>query len=339
MKLWLHDWLLRHWYGEWPIWVLIPSTWVFVILTTLRRGLYRVGILLPGSLPVPVIVIGNINIGGSGKTPFTLWLCRVLREAGYKPGIITRGYGGKSRRWPQLATADSDPREVGDEAVLLAGRSGVPVAVGQDRIAAATLLIERHKLDLILSDDGLQHYRLPRRVEIIMLDGRRGLGNGWRLPAGPLREAAGRLQEADFVVVKNGETLPDEAPADAVHMRLELTGAVSLADGSHRRLEDFAGQRVHAVAGIADPDQFFAALAAHGLRADGRALPDHAAPDPRALVFDDELPVFMTEKDAVKCKAMRLENHWYVTAEADIGDTDRARLLPDLITRLMHHPD
>jgi tetraacyldisaccharide 4'-kinase len=334
MMRWLHAWLLRRWYGSGPIWFLIPFNWLFVTLTTLRHGLYRLGILLPATLPVPVIVIGNLSVGGSGKTPCTLWLSLALREAGYRPGIITRGYGGNSRHWPRLVTPDNDAREVGDEAVLLARRSGVPVAAGSDRIAAAMLLIDQHRVNLILSDDGLQHYRLSRDIEIIMLDGVRGLGNGWRLPAGPLREPADRLQQATFVVVKTGATIPADIPNDVLIMQLELTEAVSLATGNHQSLADFAGRRVHAVAGIANPEQFFGALEACGLQVDGRSLPDHAIPDISDIMFDDALPVFMTEKDAVKCQAMRLENHWYVTAAARFSESDQARFMAGLSQRL-----
>lgn len=335
MMRWLHDRLLQHWYGGGPVWILIPFTWVFVVLTALRRSLYRIGILLPGTLPVPVIVIGNLAVGGSGKTPCTLWLGQALSEAGYRPGIITRGYGGKSGYWPRKVTPESNPREVGDEAVLLARRSGLPVVAGPDRIAAAMHLIEAEHVNLILSDDGLQHYRLPRDAEVIMLDGTRSLGNGWRLPAGPLREAAGRLRDAEFVVIKAGDAVPAVAPDQALLMHLELTEMVSLSTGARRPLTDFSGQHVHAVAGIADPGQFFAALTAHGLQVDGRALPDHAIPSPRNLMFGDQLPVLMTEKDAVKCRGMTLEYHWYVPAIACFNETDKIRLLSGLHRRLM----
>lgn len=330
MKRWLHAWLLRRWYGRRPVWLLIPFTWLFVPLAAFRRSLYRAGILLPATLPVPVIVIGNLNVGGSGKTPCTLWLARMLQQAGYKPGIITRGYGGNSRHWPRRVTPDSDPRETGDEAVLLARRSGVPVAAGPDRVAAAMLLIEQQQVDLILSDDGLQHYRLPRAVEVVMFDGRRGLGNGWRLPAGPLREPARRLQQADFVVIKASGTIAAGAPGDALSMRLELAEAISLSTGKPRALAEFVGQNVHAVAGIADPGQFFAALESLGLRVDGRTLPDHAVPELQDLIFDDDLPVLMTEKDAVKCRHLQLGNHWYVPAIAHFSETDKVRFLSGL---------
>ncbi|HET7921600.1 MAG TPA: tetraacyldisaccharide 4'-kinase [Gammaproteobacteria bacterium] len=337
MKRWLHDWLLRGWYGRRPIWLLTPLSVLFAILSGLRRSLYRTGILLPGALPVPVIVVGNISVGGSGKTPFTIWLAQSLREAGYHPGILTRGYGGKARTWPREVTADSTAQDVGDEAVLLARRTGVPVVAGPDRLAAAQLLIDRHPINVIVSDDGLQHYRLPRRVEIIMLDGQRGLGNRWCLPAGPLREPARRLRRCDFTVLKGGDSRPAGVPDAALNMQLALTGAVSLADGRVRDIGDFAAEPVHAVAGIADPTQFFAALVAQGLEVDGRALPDHAQPRPQDWRFGDAQAVLMTEKDAVKCKGMPLENHWYVTAEARFDPDVKQRLLAGIIARLSRH--
>jgi tetraacyldisaccharide 4'-kinase len=325
MKRWLHGWLLRRWYGKRPIWVLIPLSWLFIVLTSFRRALYRSGILLPDVLPVPVIVVGNISVGGSGKTPCTLWLAERFAAAGYRPGIITRGYGGHARSWPRLVSAESKAHEVGDEAVLLARRSGLPVAAGPDRVAAARLLVEKQRVDLILSDDGLQHYRLPRAAEVIMLDGTRGLGNGWRLPAGPLRESARRLRAAQFVVVKAGAGVPANIPTGACQMTLELGEPVSLADGSRRVLREFAGRRVHAAAAIADPEQFFDALNAGGLQVDGRALPDHADLSEPDLAFGDDLPVFVTEKDAVKCAHLKMENVWFVpaTARFDVGDEMR----------------
>lgn len=315
-------WLLRRWYSPHPIWLLIPLAWIFWLLSGLRRAFLR-----PATLAVPVIVVGNITVGGTGKTPFVIWLAAELQKRGHKPGIVTRGYGGDAST-PRRVQAGSDPKRVGDEAVLLARRSGVPVVAGRDRVAAAGLLLESGQVGVILSDDGLQHYRLPRRHEIVMLDGSRGLGNGWLLPAGPLRETETRLEGAQVIVkqVPGGAfTWPG-----ALCMGLKTDTVVSFQGGERRPLASFAKQAVHAVAAIGNPEQFFATLEAAGLKVDGRPLPDHAALTPDDISFGDELPVFMTEKDAVKCAGLDLPRHWYVDATAVISDADAARIMQDV---------
>ena len=319
-------WLLRAWYSRWPIWLFIPLAWLFWLLSTARRAAYALGILPVASVPAPVIVAGNISVGGTGKTPFVIWLAGELTRLGYKAGIVSRGYGGEMRREPVLATPDSEPAAAGDEAVLLARRTGLPVAVCRDRAAAANLLCSRYAIDVILSDDGLQHYRLPRDLEIALLDGERGMGNGWLLPAGPLRETEQRLNEVDLTVIKRTAAARFTWP-DAAYMQLSVVTAVSLSDGQRVPLARFAGQAVHALAGIGNPEQFFAALRAVGLEVEGQALPDHAHLVPADLQFPDERPVFMTEKDAVKCRSMTLARHWYVEAEAGFAAADRARIL------------
>ncbi|HEY1991289.1 MAG TPA: tetraacyldisaccharide 4'-kinase, partial [Gammaproteobacteria bacterium] len=221
-------WLLRRWYSPHPVWFLIPLAWVFWLLSNLRRMLLR-----PASLPVPLIVVGNITVGGTGKTPFVLWLADELKRRGRKPGIVTRGYCGDAAT-AEYVQPDSDPKRVGDETVLLARRSGVPVVAGRDRVAAAELLLQTAQVDVILSDDGLQHYRLPRCHEIVLLDGSRGLGNGWLLPAGPLRETEARLGGVQVVIkqVPGGAfTWPD-----AARMSLKTDTVVSLQDGARRPL-------------------------------------------------------------------------------------------------------
>jgi len=315
-------WLLRRWYSPHPVWFLIPLAWLFWLLSSLRRSAYALGIAQVATLPVPVVVVGNITVGGTGKTPFVIWLAQELRKRGHRPGIVTRGYGGDADT-PRRAESDSDPGLVGDEALLLARHSGAPVAVGRDRVAAAKLLPP--DVDLVLSDDGLQHYRLARQHEIVLLDGSRGLGNGWLLPAGPLRETEARL-EGPQVVIKGmpdgGFTWPD-----AARMRLKTDTAVNLKDGKRRSLNSFSTQRVHAIAAIGNPRQFFATLEAAGLHVDGRALPDHAIPGVADLEFPDDLPVFMTEKDAVKCKDSALSRHWYLEAAAEFDAADAALIL------------
>jgi tetraacyldisaccharide 4'-kinase len=318
-------WLLRSWYSPRPIWFLIPLSWLFWLLSVLRRAAYRMGVLRTARLPLPVVVAGNLSVGGTGKTPFVVWLALALAERGHKPGIVSRGYGGETRA-PMLVTADSDPVGVGDEAVLLARRSGMPVAICRDRAAAARFLAGRYALDVILSDDGLQHYRLPRDLEIALLDGERGLGNGWLLPAGPLRETERRLGDTAFVVVKRSGAAHFTWPG-AIYMPLKADTAVSLSDGRRVPLKDFAGHKVHAVAAIGNPGQFFAGLRAAGLLVEGHGFPDHARYLPQDLQFPGADPVFMTEKDAVKCGGMTLSRHWYVEASAEVSAPDRALIL------------
>lgn len=334
MRVSLHRWLLRGWYGPRPIWFLIPLSWLFVMLSTIRHLCYRLGIFRVTRLPVPVIVVGNITVGGTGKTPLVIWLSQVLRAQGYRPGIVTRGYGGKSAHWPLLVTPTTHATLVGDEAALLARATLLPVMVGPDRVAAAQQLLKEHDVNVMLSDDGLQHYHLGRDMQIVTLDGERGLGNGWRLPAGPLRESRSALNNVDMVVCKgrlpSGINLPSNTPV----MHLSLTEAVNLHDGAMQPLAKFRGRSVHSIAGIGHPEQFFAALAAEGIQIEAQTLPDHAGLTEKDLMFDDHKPVLMTEKDAVKCEGFDLPNHWYVRAQAEFSHEHAASILQVVQTRL-----
>lgn len=322
----LHQWLLRRWYGPRPIWFLIPLSWLFVMLSAVRRRCYRHGVFRVVHLPVPVIVVGNITVGGTGKTPLVIWLIGELRAQGYRPGIVTRGYGGQSPQWPLRVTSTTGVDVAGDEALLLARATGVPVMVGPDRVAAARKLLGECAVDVIVSDDGLQHYRLGRDLQIVTLDGERGLGNGWCLPAGPLRESAQRLRQTDMVVCKGRRPADIELPAETPIMRITLVEAVSLRDGTRQALSHFRGRSVHAVAGIGNPAQFFAALTAAGIQVEAQALPDHVKLLARDVSFDDHRPVLMTEKDAVKCERLHLPDHWYVPALAGFSPEHAAAI-------------
>ncbi len=336
--------------------LLRPLGGLYCTAASARAFLYATGILRRVELPVPVVVVGNISVGGTGKTPLLIWLAGTLAALGYRPGIVARGYGGASSEWPRDVSADSDPREVGDEPVLLARRTRCPVAVGPDRVAAARRLLERHGVGVLLADDGLQHYRLARTVEIAVVDGERGLGNGRCLPAGPLRERPARLARADAVVVNGGgadggerrsrEEGESEAPAGrlarlgvpavqppAIAARLETARVYSVADGREAALEDFAGRRVRALAGIGHPERFFAMLRRAGLEVVAQPLPDHA-PITAADLAPGPDPVLLTEKDAVKCRAFAPENVWCVTVDMRFEPAAAERLLARVLQKL-----
>src|SRR5690348_13862314 len=263
---------------------------------------------------VPVIVVGNIVAGGAGKTPLVIALVEGLLARGWKPGVVSRGYGGNATV-PQLLGAQPDPSAAGDEPALIAIRTGVPVAIGADRPAAANLLM-REGVDVVVADDGPQHSALARDIEICVIDGVRRLGNGRLLPAGPLREPASRLHEVDFVVCNGGD-----APIGEIPMRLVLADAVRIDDPAiSKPFAGFAGT-VHAVAGIGNPSRFFESLHAAGLDTIDHAFPDHHRHVPGDLDFGDERPVLMTEKDAVKCRAFAKPNWWRVPVAAQLPES------------------
>ncbi len=301
--------LERRWYQS-PALVLLPIEAFYRAVVAARRSAYRWGVFSSTRLDVPVIVVGNINVGGTGKTPLTIWLVKYLKEAGYQPGIITRGYGGKATSWPQTVAADSDPALVGDEPVIMARRCDCPVVAGPDRVRAAKVLLANSACNILISDDGMQHYRLQRDLEIVVVDGERRFGNNHCLPAGPLREPVKRLKEVDYIVT-NGNARTGEWC-----MSLVQEGAISLADASSVPLSDFKGQAVHAVAGIGNPARFFNQLRAQGIKVIEHAFPDHHPYVADDIQFDDSIPVLMTEKDAVKCQRFGCRRHWYIPVEA-----------------------
>ncbi len=315
-----------YWYARSP-WLLLltPLSLVFRVVVWLRRKAYRIGLLRSHRVSLPVIIVGNITVGGTGKTPLVIWLADYLRGKGYRPGIISRGYGGKASNWPQQVRPDSDPAMVGDEAVLLAGATACPMAVGPDRVATARALIEHSDCDVILSDDGLQHYALQRDIEIIVIDGIRRFGTGLSIPAGPMREPAKRLQEADLVVI-NGLGSGHEHI-----MRMKPGDAHSLIDsGVTRRLADFHGQAVHAVAGIGNPERFFQSLQQLGMQLEKHVFPDHYKFIAADIRFGDNKPVIMTEKDAVKCRYFAAENDWYIPVKVRMS-ADFCQRLDELL--------
>jgi len=291
-----------------------PLSWLFCGLVILRRLLYRLRILPSRRLAVPVIVVGNLTVGGTGKTPLVIALARLLREHGYRPGIVSRGYGGLARSWPQQVRPDSDPVMVGDEPILIARQTGCPMAVGPDRAEAGAALLRHHDCDILLCDDGLQHYGLQRDLEVLVIDGERRFGNGFCLPAGPLREPVRRRQTVDFILCNGASAYSGELP-----MRYRIGDLVNLADPARRApLSEWQGQAVHGVAGIGHPPRFFAMLERAGLQVIRHPFADHHAYQAADLDFGDDLPVVMTEKDAVKCQRHARENFWYLPIEAQL---------------------
>ncbi len=302
----------HYWYSQNPVaWALLPLSWLFRLVALIRRKLYRAGILASTRLPVPVIVVGNISVGGTGKTPLLIALCELLKAAGYRPAVVSRGYG-VDLKGEALITAHSSASQAGDEPLLIAQRTGCPVAVGSRRPAAAKLLLKNHDCNIILSDDGLQHYALQRDLEIAVVDAARLHGNGFCLPAGPLREPPERLASVDLVVY-NGKS-------DAVHrFELKFLTVVNIATGATADLKSFAGKKVHAVAGIGHPQRFFDQLKNEGLEIITHEFPDHHMYTLNDLRYDDALPVLMTEKDAVKCTHFKLSTLWSVPVVAELS--------------------
>jgi tetraacyldisaccharide 4'-kinase len=303
--------LERAWYDETarPPWWTYPLAWLYGAVTTARRALYRRGWLRSVRLPVPVVVIGNITAGGTGKTPLTIAVAQALRERGFVPGVVSRGYGGRQHA-PVLLDDTASPQQVGDEPCLIHAH-GIPIAVGRDRPAAASLLIGAG-CDVVIADDGLQHYRLVRDVEVCVVDAVRGFGNGRLLPAGPLREPLMRLVTVDLRVCNGGER------TGAYAMQLSGGEACSLTDDSHQSLLAFTGQKVHAVAAIGHPARFFDSLRAYGILPVEHAFPDHHAFAPADLRFAEPLPVLMTDKDAIKCRRFAQPGWWRVPVHAQL---------------------
>jgi tetraacyldisaccharide 4'-kinase len=325
----MHDVLQRVWYGGGEGRWLRPIAALFGAASAVHRGLYRLGLLRARRARVPVVVVGNLAVGGTGKTPLVLWLASALYARGYRVGIVSRGYGG-SRCRPHRVEASAEAAESGDEAVLMARRGVAPVVVGRSRTAAVALFGDT--VDVVLCDDGLQHRALARDVEIAVVDGSRGLGNGRLLPAGPLREGSRRLDEVDAVVV-NGRGF--EWPG-ALRMHLAPGDAVSLRSGERRPLDTFRAATVQAVAAIGHPERFFSMLRARGLEVRGHALRDHADWQ-RAGLDSGAGPVLMTEKDAVKSRGVATGDTWYVPVEAVFDGMDGARLL-ERVERVLRRP-
>lgn len=292
--------------------LLLPLSLIYATVSRKRREHFLK--TPPAKMNVPVIVVGNITVGGTGKTPMVIWLAEWLISQGWRPGVVSRGYGGRhADDKPRRVALEDDPAEVGDEPIVIARRSNIPIMVSPNREAAVHTLLRTTDCNIVISDDGLQHYRLWRDIEIAMLDGTRRLGNGRCLPAGPLREPAERLDTVDYVVITEGNPEPGEY---ALRLLMRDARRVNDPQGGVRPLSAFAGEVVHAVAGIGNPDRFFRALERTGLDVICHPFPDHYQFTPHDLEFSDGRPVIMTEKDAVKCRAFASENVWCVPIDA-----------------------
>ena len=314
-----------YWYGDVPVpWPARGLASLYAAATSLRRGLYARGWLRRQHPGVPVVVVGNLIVGGAGKTPLTIALVERLRAAGWNPGVASRGYGREDAGTPAWVTADTVVLHAGDEPLLIARHTGARVRVDRDRAAAARALAAAG-CDIVVCDEGLQHYRLARDIEIEVIDGRRRYGNGRLLPAGPLRELPARGARCDFRVVNGGASGFGEWS-----MTLVADHALPLAGGRALPLSSFAGQRVHAVAGIGDPERFFGMLRGLGIAVVPHAFPDHHSYGTGDFEFGSRLPVLMTDKDAVKCAAFVTDAHFSVPVRADVPEAFWVSLLHKL---------
>ncbi|SHI14437.1 tetraacyldisaccharide 4'-kinase [Ferrimonas marina] len=308
----MQAWLERAWQQGHPLlWLLAPLTALFVLISTLRRWAYRRGWLEQPELSVPLVVVGNISVGGNGKTPTVIYLVELLKRQGLRPGIISRGYGGKAEHYPLRVDSQTPAELCGDEPALMARRTGVPLAVGPDRVAAAQLL--QNEVDILISDDGMQHYRLARQLELAVVDGARRFGNGWRLPMGPLREPIARLSQCDWVVCNGGQPQRGEF-------------LMTLEPAQWRRVQDDLAASPEgdwvAMAGIGHPPRFFATLAELGTTPVAcHSFADHQAYQRAELaaLTQPGQSLVMTEKDAVKCRDFAQANWYYLPVTASLG--------------------
>jgi tetraacyldisaccharide 4'-kinase len=310
----LADRLTAAWYHGHPALTLLrPLEWLYRRVVQGKRRAFLAGVGDIYRAPVPVVVVGNITVGGTGKTPMILWLIEHCRARGLRVGVVSRGYGATPPQLPWRVRAEDPAEQAGDEPLLIVQRTGVPLVIDPQRARAVQALLAQEQLDLLLSDDGLQHYRLARDIELVLIDAARGLGNGRCLPAGPLREPAERLAEVDAVLC-NGAAEDGE---QGYGLQLRPTALVNLRSGERVGLDHFPpGQQLHAVAGIGNPQRFFDTLEALNWRPIAHPFADHASYSSEALQYSPELPLLMTEKDAVKCRAFATADWWYLAVDA-----------------------
>jgi len=301
--------------------VLLPLSGLFCLLSTIRRYLYKLGIFKSYKAPLPVIIIGNISVGGTGKTPLIIELVKQLQLLGKNPGVISRGYGGSATTWPQLVNEKSTAEKVGDEPQLIFQHTKCPLVVGPNRQHDIELLIKQFDCDVVLADDGMQHYALQRDVEIAVVDSQRYFGNGFCIPSGPLREKPSRLKQVDLVLINGGNDNQVSFSLQPLHCK-----AVGHNVQGNIKLDEFTGKSVHAVAGIGNPERFFNMLSAKGINVIPHAFADHYSYKVSDFMFNDDMPVLMTEKDAVKCLDFDLPNLWSVPVEIKISSLAQKKL-------------
>lgn len=324
-------WLLTSWYQPHPIrWLLWPVSAVYCLVIWCRKQAYLLGLFKQTKIAVPVIVIGNISVGGTGKTPCVIWLAKQLQQAGFRPGIISRGYRGQATGYPINVMTDSDPVLVGDEPVIISRHTQCPMAISPSRVEAAQFLLQQHECNVIIADDGLQHTALGRDIEIVVVDNKRLFGNGLCLPAGPLREPLSRLKTVDYIIHNGGNT-------NQFNMALSQGDVINLLDNSRiKKLSAFNNQTVHAIAGIGDPERFFNQLLEAGLSIDAHPFPDHYPFQAADLNFEVDAHLLMTEKDAVKYQTFATKNMWYIPIEATISGKLEQKIIQQL-AEISHH--
>ncbi|AFP84897.1 tetraacyldisaccharide 4'-kinase [secondary endosymbiont of Ctenarytaina eucalypti] len=326
--------IARIWSGTSRLYLLLlPFSWLYGLITALIRCSYRRGWRKVHRFPLPVVVVGNLTAGGSGKTPVVLWLVTRLQSLGWRVGLVSRGYGGWTKKYPLLLDATTTSTQCGDEPLLIWQRTGAPVAVAPRRAEAVAALLRAHPLDVVIADDGLQHYALGRDIEWVVIDGERRFGNGWLLPAGPMRELASRLETVQAVIVNGGNARCGEVP-----MWLDASAAVNLITGQRRFLTDLTP--IVAMAGIGYPPRFFQTVRAGGaIPIREVAFADHQAYRKEMLyplIAPDE-QLLMTEKDAVKCRSFARENWWYLPVYARLPEDAEHNLLTPIIQAIQSY--
>lgn len=309
MKIWYRHSILSY--------LLLPLSWFFWLIIIIRHWLYQKKIKTICHFPVPIIVVGNITVGGTGKTPFVIWLTNLLVQQGFRPGVVSRGYKAQKLRKPRLITATSKATESGDEPLIIARHTNCPIVIAPNRCQAVKLLTEQHNCDVIISDDGLQHYALARDIEIAIVDGQRKFGNGFLLPAGPLREPISRLKSVDFVVYNTID----------MHLRPAIILAAVNNSKQHLSIKELHGQTIHAIAGIGNPQRFFITLRNLGVNIIEHPFPDHHNFNPKDIDFGEDALVIMTEKDAVKCAQFADQRHWFLPVNAEFDQDFTNNLL------------